>query len=244
MQVCYSETLVICCISLSAAIDFAHTPSWPNLLFTHALHFYKHNWIKQHDHSYNMKNVYAITNTGSYIHSTICHTYYWSCNVNIRSCSHNAMHSPSYYHFIIGASLSEPHTSDESSDFLCVCIYIYIFGASLSEPHTSVTALRTCVCMAVCLSVCGHIPKILNERVEILILRRWGRGPLRRSSSVCREAWRLECSVGYLEMRWLKLKYTWQLPIDGRLPTGSTNLITTVVEVGASGKGHQHKRHL
>ena len=40
-----------------------------------------------------------------------------------------------------------------------------------------------------------------------------------------------------------KLKYTWQLPINGRLPTGSTNSITTVVEV-ASGKGHQHERHL
>ena len=37
-----------------------------------------------------------------------------------------------------------------------------LIGASLSEPHTSVTALRdACVCM----SVCGHIPKIkFNER--------------------------------------------------------------------------------
>ena len=78
-------------------------------LFIHAVNFYKHNLVKQHDHSCNMKNVqsthiYAsgpesqrlnvgisITNTGSYIHSTI-----WSCNVNIRSRSpHNAMHSPS-----------------------------------------------------------------------------------------------------------------------------------------------------
>ena len=38
---------------------------------------------------------------------------------------------------------------------------LVIIGASLSEPHTCVTALRTCVCM----SVCGHIPKILNERI-------------------------------------------------------------------------------
>ena len=30
-------------------------------------------------------------------------------------------------------------------------MYVHIFGASLSEPHTSVTALRTCVCMSVCL---------------------------------------------------------------------------------------------
>ena len=40
----------------------------------------------------------------------------------------------------------------------------------------------------------------------------------------------LGCSVGYLVLRRLKLKYTWQLIpylpvqiIDGRLPTGSTN---------------------
>ena len=52
-------------------------------------------------------------------------------------------------------------------------------------------------------------------------------------------------SVTYLELRRLKLKYTWQLTpcllqiIDGRLSTGSTNQvsITTVVEV-PSGKGH------
>ena len=32
-----------------------------------------------------------------------------------------------------------------------------LVGASLSEPHTSVTALQdACVCM----SACGHIPKI------------------------------------------------------------------------------------
>ena len=41
----------------------------------------------------------------------------------------------------------------------------------------------------------------------------------------------------------MKLKYTWQLNpcllqiIDGRLPTGDTNPITTVVEVTSS-KGH------
>ena len=52
------------------------------------------------------------------------------------------------------------------------------------------------------------------------------------------------CSVGYLVLRRLKLKYTCQLIpylpvqiIDGRLPTGSTNFDTTVVEV-ASGKDH------
>ena len=33
-----------------------------------------------------------------------------------------------------------------------------VIGASLSEPHTSGTALRTCVCMFACLLACGHIP--------------------------------------------------------------------------------------
>ena len=43
-----------------------------------------------------------------------------------------------------------------------------------------------------------------------------------------REGLLLECSAGYLELRRLKLKHTWQLTacllqiIDGRLPTGST----------------------
>ena len=38
-----------------------------------------------------------------------------------------------------------------------------------------------------------------------------------------------ECSAGYLKLRQLKLKHTWQLTacllqiINGRLPTGSTN---------------------
>ena len=36
-----------------------------------------------------------------------------------------------------------------------------LIGASLSEPHTSVIALRVaCVCMCVCMFACGHIPEI------------------------------------------------------------------------------------
>jgi len=44
-----------------------------------------------------------------------------------------------------------------------------------------------------------------------------------------REGLLLECSAGYLELRQLKLKHTWQLIacllqiINGRLPTGCTN---------------------
>jgi len=44
-----------------------------------------------------------------------------------------------------------------------------------------------------------------------------------------REGLLLECSAGYLELRQLKLKYTWRLTtcslqiINGRLPTGCTN---------------------
>ena len=41
----------------------------------------------------------------------------------------------------------------------------------------------------------------------------------------------LEYSVGYLELRRLKLKNTWQLTPDGRMLTGSTNSFKTVVEV-------------
>ena len=45
-----------------------------------------------------------------------------------------------------------------------------LIGASLSEPHTSVTALLdACVCMHVCMSACGHIPKNkLSEQVSNL----------------------------------------------------------------------------
>ena len=45
-----------------------------------------------------------------------------------------------------------------------------------------------------------------------------------------------ECSAGYLELRQLKLKHTWQLTacllqiINGSLPTGSTISIMTVVK--------------
>ena len=61
----------------------------------------------------------------------------------------------------------------------------------------------------------------------------------------------LEYSIGYQELRRLKLKYTRQFTlcllqiIDGRLPTGSTNQVSikTVVEV-ASGKGHNLKKNV
>ena len=39
---------------------------------------------------------------------------------------------------------------------------IAFLGASLSEPHTSVTALRTCVCMFVCLLACLDQPLTVN----------------------------------------------------------------------------------
>ena len=54
---------------------------------------------------------------------------------------------------VIGASLSEPHTS--------------VIGASLSEPHTSVIALRVaCVCVFVCLRVAIYRKFKLNERIQ------------------------------------------------------------------------------
>jgi len=39
-----------------------------------------------------------------------------------------------------------------------------IIGASLSEPHTSMTSLHTCVYVCL-LAWTDHLPKILNERV-------------------------------------------------------------------------------
>ena len=50
---------------------------------------------------------------------------------------------------------------------------------NLGEPERA-PHLHDCIVhvrVYVCLSVCGHIPKILNEHIEILILR--------RSSSMC-----------------------------------------------------------
>ena len=45
-----------------------------------------------------------------------------------------------------------------------------LIGASLSEPHTSVTSLRTCVCMFACLRAwTDHLPKILNEHIQIFL---------------------------------------------------------------------------
>ena len=39
-----------------------------------------------------------------------------------------------------------------------------VIGASLSEPHTSVTALRTCVCIW---PATDHLPEILNQHIQI-----------------------------------------------------------------------------
>ena len=49
-----------------------------------------------------------------------------------------------------------------------------------------------------------------------------------------------ECSAGYLELRRLKLKYTWQLTacllqiINGRLPTGSIRYVLSMQAVQIS----------
>ena len=65
---------------------------------------------------------------------------------------------------------------------------------------------------------------------------RWGLGM--RLGGVKPEGILLECSVSYLELRRLKLKYTWQLTPNGRLPTGSTKFNHNGGGV-ASGKGHE-----
>ena len=86
-----------------------------------------------------------------------------------------------------------------------------VIGASLSDPHTSVTALCTCVCMLACLLTCllpysvnfksAHL-KFNIMKVELIHSEsRW----------VKPEGLLLECSVGYLELKQVKLDYTWQL---------------------------------
>ena len=46
---------------------------------------------------------------------------------------------------------------------------LYLYWATLSGPHTSKTALQdTYVCMYVLTDqLCGHIPKILTERIDL-----------------------------------------------------------------------------
>ena len=48
-------------------------------------------------------------------------------------------------------ALTNMHSGSRFNPSSGLCINLVI-GASLSEPHTSVTALRMCVC--VCMSVC------------------------------------------------------------------------------------------
>ena len=49
------------------------------------------------------------------------------------------------------------HLTISATPFSTQSGYIYVIGASLSEPHTSVTAFAEDVSMSVCLSVRGHI---------------------------------------------------------------------------------------
>ena len=44
--------------------------------------------------------------------------------------------------------------ASELPQFFTTLLLSFIIGASLSEPHTSVTALCTCVCMLACLLAC------------------------------------------------------------------------------------------
>ena len=84
------------------------------------------------------------------------------------------------------------------------------------------TALRTCMCILACLQ-----PYTVNFKISCLdfIITK-----IELMHSVGNHEGLLpECSIGYLELRRLKLKDTWQLIpcllqiINGRLPTGGTN---------------------
>ena len=89
---------------------------------------------------------------------------------------------------------------------LCLSL-CFIIGVSLSEPHTSGTALHTCVCMFACLPACllacllaaiyckflMSMAKFNTTKIELMHLV--GEGLLS------------ECSVGDPERRRLKLEH-------------------------------------
>ena len=109
-----------------------------------------------------------------------------------------------------------------------VCLITCLGRAWVSPTLAWLHCARVCVSMLACLD------RPLTENfkwVRILILR--------RSSS-----WLLpECSIGYLELRRLKLKHTWQLIpcllqiTKCRLPTGSTNFNQGFEQLLQDGKG-------
>ena len=72
---------------------------------------------------------------------------------------------------------------------------------SLSEPHTSGTALCMCVCMSVCMFVCLQPYTVNSKLTHLNILQ----------SLNALVFLQLECSVGDLKQRLLKLKHAWQL---------------------------------
>ena len=78
-------------------------------------------------------------------------------------------HNNSLLEVEAGNAFSSVYTYVMYTDtYLCmyVCMYMYIIGASLSKPHTSVTSLRRRVCMLACLLAwTDRLPEILNKRV-------------------------------------------------------------------------------
>ena len=78
--------------------------------------------------------------------------YKYLCIVFLRVCSTSNRASGNKQVIFITGELGTMVIMIAYSDIHIVCVRLV--GASLSEPHTSVTALRTCVCMYVCMSVC------------------------------------------------------------------------------------------
>ena len=120
--------------------------------------------------------------------------------------------------------ISWAHSSKSDGD---VTILLHtLIGASLSEPHTSVTALRKCVCMLACLRPYTvnfkwahlNISRRLNKRPQIASCPACCRG-----RTTARTRGRRERN---LEQRRLKLMHPWQLRTvtdKGRLLKGGTN---------------------
>jgi len=71
-----------------------------------------------------------------------------------------------YFYRADGFFWYSKNLSRKPSLYACAWKFTSVFqsliGASLSEPHTSVTSLRTCVCIYACLFACLDRPLIGN----------------------------------------------------------------------------------
>ena len=148
---------------------------------------------------------------------------------------------------LIGASLSEPHTSVIALRVVCVCICMFVcvwpYTGNLNGTngykgtYTRIFQICTCASSTFTQKTLNSTPMDLQNATEdsspcnLTLMNRAHALGVSVGEARDRRAFarvQRDC-VGYMELR-LKLKYTWQLIpclpvqiIDGRLPTGSTN---------------------